>query len=64
MSKVDLDLTEKVLLDLNEMKKNLVEVKDTALDQANKKMAKQIDADIQDMLEIFEEDQVVMYGCR
>ena len=64
MIKVDLDLTEKVLLDLNEMKKNLVEVKDTALDQANKKMAKQIDADIQDMLEIFEEDQVVMYGCR
>lgn len=64
MSKVDLELTEKVLLDLNKMKKTLIEVKDNALDQASKDDSKQIDSDIQDMLEIFEEDQVVMYGCR
>lgn len=64
MSKVDLELTEKVLLDLNKMKKTLIEVKDNALDQASKDESKQIDSDIQDMLEIFEEDQVVMYGCR
>ena len=64
MSKVDLELTEKILLDLNEMKKNLVQVKDTALAQASKDKSKQRDLDIQDMLEIFEEYQVVMYGCR
>lgn len=64
MSKVDLEFAEKVLLSLNEMKKTLIEVKDTTLDQANKKTSRQIDEDIQDMLEIFEEDQVVMYGCR
>lgn len=64
MSKVDLEFAEKVLLSLNEMKKTLLEVKDTALHQANKKVSKPIDADIQDMLEIFEEDQVVMYGSR
>jgi hypothetical protein len=64
MSKVDLELTEKVLLDLNEMKKNLVDVKDTTLGQENRNGAKQMDPDLQDWLEIFEEDQVVMYGCR
>ena len=64
MSKVDLELTEKVLLDLNEMKSNLVDVKDTALDQENRNGDKQMDPDLQDWLEIFEEDQVVMYGCR
>ena len=64
MSKVDLELTEKVLLDLNEMKKNLVDVKDTALDQESKNGTKEMEPDLQDWLEIFEEDQVVMYGCR
>lgn len=64
MSKVDLELTEKVLLDLNEMKKNLVDVKDTVLDQESKHGSKQMEPDLQDWLEIFEEDQVVMYGCR
>ncbi|MEN8727752.1 MAG: hypothetical protein ABF276_07300 [Sulfurovum sp.] len=64
MSKVDLELTEKVLLDLNEMKKNLVDVKDTTLGQENRNGDKQMDPDLQDWLEIFEEDQVVMYGCR
>ena len=64
MSKLDLELTEKVLLDLNEMKKNVVDAKDTALDQKSKNGAKQMDPDLQDWLEIFEEDQVVMYGCR
>lgn len=64
MSKVDLELTEKVLLDLNEMKKNLVDVKDRALDQKSRNGAEQMDPDLQDWLEIFEEDQVVMYGCR
>lgn len=64
MSKVDLELTEKVLLDLNEMKKTVIEVKDSALDQVSKDESKRIDSDPQDWLEIFEEDQVVMYGCR
>ena len=64
MSKVDLELTEKVLLDLNEMKKNLLDVKDTTLDQENRNGAKQMEPYLKDWLEIFEEDQVVMYGCR
>ena len=64
MSKLDLELTKKVLLDLNEIKKNLVDVKDTTLGQENRNGAKQMDPDLQDWLEIFEEDQVVMYGCR
>ena len=64
MSKVDLELTEKVLLDLHEMKKTLVAVKDTSLAQESRNGAEQMDPDLQDWLEIIEEDQVVMYGCR
>lgn len=64
MSKLDFELTEKVLLDLNKMKKTLIEVKDNAFDQTSKDKSKQIDSDPQDWLDIFEEDQVVMYGCR
>ena len=64
MSKLDLALTEKVLLELNEMKKDLVDVNDVFLDQESINGFKKMDIDLQDWREIFEEDQVAMYGCR
>ena len=60
MSRLDLTLTEKVLLELNEMNKDLVDVKN----QESINGLKQLDIDLQDWLEVFEEDQVTLQGCR
>lgn len=64
MSRLDLTLTEKVLLELNEMHKELVDVHDTFLNQESVNGLKQMDIDLQDWLEVFEEDQVTLQGCR
>ena len=64
MSRLDLTLTEKVLLELNEMNKDLVDVNDTFLNQESVNGLKQMDIDLQDWLEVFEEDQVTLQGCR
>ncbi len=64
MSRLDLTLTEKVLLELNEMHKELVDVHDTFLNQESVNGFKKMDIDLQDWLEVFEEDQVTLQGCR
>ena len=64
MSKLDLALTEKVLIKANKMPKELVDVNDAFSNQESIDGLKQMDIDLQDWLEVFEEDQVVMYGCR
>jgi hypothetical protein len=47
MSRLDLALTEKVLLELNEMHKELVDVNDTFLNQESVNGLKQMDIDLQ-----------------
>ena len=64
MSKLDLALTEKVLVEVNEMKKDLVDVNDAFLNQESINGVKKMDIDLQDWLEVFEEDQVKLQGCR
>ena len=64
MSKLDLTLQEKTLLELNEINKELVDVNDTLSNQENVNDFKKMDIDLEDWLEIFEEDQVKLQGCR
>ncbi len=64
MSKLDLTLQEKTLLELNEINKDLVDVNDTLSNQENVNDFKKMDIDLEDWLEIFEEDQVKLQGCR
>ena len=64
MSKLDLTLQEKTLLELNEMNQDLVNVNDTLSNQESVNGFKKMDIDLQDWLEIFEEDQVKLEGCR
>ncbi len=64
MSKLDLILQEKTLLELNEINKDLVDVNDTLSNQENVNDFKKMDIDLEDWLEIFEEDQVKLQGCR
>ena len=64
MSKLDLTLQKKTLLELNEMNKDLVNVNDTLSNQESVNSFKKMDIDLQDWLEIFEEDQVKLEGCR
>ena len=64
MSKLDLALTEKVLLEVNEMNKDSVDVNDAFLNQESINGIKKTDIDLQDWLEVFEEDQVKLQGCR
>jgi len=64
MSKLDLTLQEKTLLELNEMNQDLVNVNDTLSNQESVNSFKKMDIDLQDWLEIFEEDQVKLEGCR
>ena len=64
MSKLDLTLQKKTLLELNEMNKDLVNVNDTLSNQESINSFKKMDIDLQDWLEVFEEDQVTVEGCR
>ena len=64
MSKLDLTLQEKTLLELNEMKHDLIDVNDTLSNQEGVNGFKKMDIDLEDWLEIFEEDQVKLEGCR
>ena len=64
MSKLDLTLQEKTLLELNKMNKDLVNVNDTLSNQESVNDFKKMDLDLQDWLEVFEEDQVTLEGCR
>lgn len=64
MSRLDLTLIEKDLFDANEIHKDFIDLKDTSLNQKDIDKSSQMDADLQDWIEVFEEDQVVMYGCR
>ncbi len=64
MSRLDLTLTEKVLPELNETNKDLLDVNDAFLNQERINDFKKMDIDLQDWLEVFEEDQVKVQGCR
>jgi len=64
MSKLDLTLQEKTLLELNDMSKDLVNVNDTLSNQESVNGFKEMDIDLQGWLEVFEEDQVTVEGCR
>jgi hypothetical protein len=64
MSKLDLTLTEKVSLELNEMKKDLANINDEFMNQEAKNSFNKMDIDLQEWLEVFEEDQVRLEGCR
>ena len=64
MSKLDLTLQEKTLLELNEMNKDFVNVNDTLSNQESVNGFKKMDIDLQDWLDVFEEDQVTLEGCR
>ena len=64
MSKLDLAPTEEVMIKLNEMNKELLDVHDTFLNQASVNDFNKQDIDLQDWLEVFEEDQVTLQGCR
>ena len=64
MSKLDLAVREKELIEINEMRKDLVDVHDTFLNQESVNGLKQMDIDLQEWLEVFEEDQVTLQGCR
>lgn len=64
MSKLDLALTEKVLLEVIEMNKDSVDVNDAFLNQESINGIKKTDIDLQDWIEVFEEDQVKLQGCR
>ena len=64
MSRFDLTLTKKELFKVDEVHKDFINLNDTSLYQRDIDSSSQMDADLQDWLEIFEEDQVVMYGCR
>ena len=64
MSKLDLTLQEKTLLELNDMNKDLVNVNDTLSNQESVNGFKGMDIDLQGWLEVFEEDQVTVEGCR
>ena len=64
MSKLDLTLQEKTLLELNDMNKDLVNVNDTLSNQESVNGFNEMDIDLQGWLEVFEEDQVRVEGCR
>ena len=61
MSKLDMTLTEKVLLELN---KDLLDGNDTFLDQKSINGQKEMDIDLKEWLEVFAEDEVKLQGCR
>lgn len=64
MSRLDLTETEKVLPELNKTNKSLVNVNDAFLNQESINDLKKMDIDLQDWIEVFEEDQVTVQGCR
>lgn len=64
MSKLDLTLAENVWPALNKMNNNLIDINDTFMKQSQSDLLKPMEPDLQLWREIFEEDQVKIYGCR
>lgn len=67
MSKLDLALQEKTLGKVSEIHKDLVNINKESMDQKGTKGIdgfNKMDIDLQVWMEIFEEDQVTVEGCR
>ena len=64
MSRLDVLETEKTLLEQNEIKKDLIDLTDLLLVHEKKVNLRKEEIDPQDWLEVFEEDQVKLEGCR
>lgn len=64
MSKLDLTVQEKTLLKVNEMQKNLINSNKESLSQEGIDGSNKMDIDLKDWIEVFEEDQVKLQGCR
>ena len=63
MSKLDFTQQEKLPLEAHEVYKNFVSKSDLPSNKKLKNKSDNMDIDLQDWLEIFEEDQVQMQGC-
>lgn len=64
MSRLDVLETEKTLLEQNEIEKDLIDLTDLLLVHEKKVNLRKEEIDPQDWLEVFEEDQVKLEGCR
>lgn len=67
MSKLDLALQETILVKVNEIHKDLVNINKESMDQEDQKginNSNKMDIDLQAWMEVFEEDQVTVEGCR
>ena len=64
MSRLDVLETEKTLLEQNEIEKGLIDLTDLLLVHEKKVNLRKEEIDPQDWLEVFEEDQVKLEGCR
>ena len=64
MSRLDLTLQEEVLLQTNELYKELTKSNASFLNEEEIDSFGQKDIDLKEWLEIFEEDQVKLQGCR
>lgn len=64
MSKLDLAQLDSILLQVNEMHKNLFDLNNDFLDKQVADNSSNEALDLQEWLEIFAEDEVKMEGCR
>ena len=64
MSRLDLRLQKKVIRELNDMIKDPVDTDDTFFNEEGIASLDMMDTDLQDWLEVFEEDEVILEGCR
>lgn len=64
MSRLDVLETEKTLLEQDEIEKDLIDLTDLLLVHEKKVNLRKEEIDPQDWLEVFEEDQVKLEGCR
>lgn len=64
MSRLDVLETEKTLLEQNEIEKDLIDLTDLLLVHEKKVNLRKEEIDPQDWIEVFEEDQVKLQGCR
>ena len=64
MSRLDLEVQKKTLVKVNEIHKDLVNVNKESMDQEVINDSNKMDIDLQAWMEVFEEDQVTVEGCR
>ena len=64
MSRLDLEVQKKTLVKVNEIHKDLVNVNKESMDQEGINDSNKMDIDLQAWMEVFEEDQVTVEGCR